>query len=195
MLRRRRVRRARVVALLTAIACVALAATAVQASESRPEHDYVRGVVGRAVGVEDGEVSVDQVRVGSQLTRAGEVMDTTPGAFVVVRVTVAATRAHQIRLSNSRLVTAGPRVYDEFTAQSLSAPPGFSSRMDYVFEVDPNAIDDLTLELWRTEIISGYQARVQVHLGITPDNAEQWRDAAAGRRVEIDPNRSTEALR
>ena len=49
-----RVRRSRLVALLTAIACVALAATAVQVSEARPEYDYVRGQVGRPLPVEGG---------------------------------------------------------------------------------------------------------------------------------------------
>jgi hypothetical protein len=190
-----RVARSRLVALLTAIACVALAATAVQVSEARPEYDYARGAVGRPVAVEDGEVSVDDVRIGTRLTRSGEVMDTTPGAFVVVAVTVAATGASDLLYSESRLVTRGPRVYDAFTTQSLSAAPGFAARVDYVFEVDPGAIEDLTLELGRLEIINGYQARVQVHLGITRANAGQWREAAAGRSVEIDTNRTTEALR
>lgn len=189
-----RVRRSRLVALLTAIVCVALAATAVQVSESRPEHDYVRGQVGRAVQVEDGEVLVEDVRIGNRLTRSGEVMDTTPGAFVVVSVTVAATGTHELLYSDSRLVTRGPRVYDDFSSQSSRAAPGFSEQSEYVFEVDPGAIEDLTLELWRLEIINGFQARVQVHLGITPDNADQWRDAAAGRSIEIDTNATTRGL-
>ncbi|SDT42687.1 hypothetical protein SAMN04488543_4326 [Friedmanniella luteola] len=189
-----RVRRSRLVALLSAIACVALAATAVQVSEARPDHEYLRGQVGRPVAVEDGEVLVDDVRVGTQLTRSGEVMDTTPGAFVVVGVTASATGHREVLFGSSRLVTRGPRVYDAFTSQSVRAAPGFAERLDYVFEVDPTAVEDLTLELWRVEIISGYQARVQVHLGITADNAAQWREAAAGRRVEIDTNRTTRAL-
>ena len=189
-----RVRRSRLVGLLTAIVCVALAATAVQVSEARPDHDYVRGQVGRPVAVEDGEVLVDDVRIGTRLTRSGEVMDTTPGAFVVLGVTVAATHTSEVLLSDSRLVTRGPRVYDEFSSQSLRAAPGFAERLDYVFEVDPRQIEDLTLELWRLEIINGYQARVQVHLGITPANADDWATAAAGRSIEIDTNRTTRAL-
>jgi hypothetical protein len=190
-----RARRSRLVALLTAIVCVALAATVVQVSEARPEHDYLRGQVGRPVQVEDGEVLVDDVRIGNRLTRRGEVMDTTPGAFVVVGVTVAATGTHELLLSDSRLVTRGPRVYDEFGLQSSRAAPGFSERSNYVFEVDPGEIEDLTLELWRVEIISGFQARVQVHLGITADTADRWREAAAGRSVEIDTDAETRALR
>lgn len=189
-----KVRRSRLVALLTAIVCVALAATAVQVSEARPEHDYVRGQVGRPVQVEDGEVLVDDVRIGTRLTRKGEVMDTTPGAFVVVDVTVAATGTSELLYSDSRLVTRGPRVYDEFGLQSSRAAPGFSERTEYVFEVDPGQIEDLTLELWRLEIINGFQARVQVHLGITPGNADQWRDASTGRSVEVDTNATTRGL-
>ena len=130
----------------------------------------------------------------NRLTRNGEVMDTTPGAFVVVRVTVAASGTAELLYNDSRLVTRGPRVYSAFTSQSLVAAPGFSEAMDYVFEVDPRAIEDLTLELWRLEIINGFQARVQVHLGITADNADQWREAAVGRSVEIDTNATTRAL-
>ena len=137
---------------------------------------------------------VDDVRMGHRLTRDGEVMDTTPGAFVVVDVTVAATGTSELLYSDSRLVTRGLRVYDEFGLQSSRAAPGFSERTEYVFEVDPGQIEDLTLELWRLEIINGFQARVQVHLGITPGNADQWRDAATGRSVEVDTNATTRGL-
>lgn len=189
-----RVPRSRLVGLLAALVCIALAAAAVQVSEAGPEHEVVRGVVGDAVPVEDGEVLVEDVRIGTRLTRSGEVMDTTPGAFVVVAVTAAATGTDEILYSDSRLLTRGPRVYDAFDSQSVRAAPGFAQRLDHVFEVDPTAVDDLTLELSRLEIISGFQQRVQVHLGITPANAEAWRAAAAGRGVEIGTDRTTRAL-
>ncbi|GAA1833000.1 hypothetical protein ACFFOM_13235 [Microlunatus capsulatus] len=190
-----RVRRSRLVAVVAAVACVALAATAVQVSEAGPEFEEVRGVVGAPVAVEDGEVLVEDVRVGTRLTRSGEVMDTTPGVFVVLAVTVRATGSHDILYSDSRLLTRGERVYDEFSTESSRAAPGFAERSDYVFEVDPLAVDDLTLELRRLEIISGFQQRVRIHLGITPANAAAWRDAAAGRSVEVETTSRTEALR
>ena len=189
-----RVPRSRLVALLAAVVCVALAAAAVQVSEAGPEFDEVRGVVGAPVAVRDGEVLVEDVRIGTRLTRSGEVMDTTPGAFVVVRVTLAATGTREVLYSDSRLLTRGPRVYEELESQTVRAAPGFSERLDFVFEVDPTAVEDLTLELRRLEIISGFQQRARIHLGITPANAADWRAAAAGRSVEIDTTRATEAL-
>lgn len=187
--------RSRLVELLTAIVCVALAAVAVEVSDATPEYDDVRGRVRAPVAVEDGEVTVDEVRIGTQLTRTGEVLDTTPGAFVVVRVTGAATGTGPISYSESRLVTRGPRVYRASgSPPSVRAQPGFAAEVDVVFEVDPTQIEDLTLELWELEIIRGYQERVQVHLGITRANAEQWRQLADGQAVEIETNTLTRAL-
>ena len=51
---------------------------------------------------------------------------------------------------------------------------------DILFEVDPNQIEDLTLEIWPNEVITGYQQRVRIPLGLKYDNAEQWRAAARG---------------
>ena len=81
-----RVRRSRLVALLTALACVTVAAAGLRASEAGPDHEVVRARLGAAAGTQDGEVTVDDVRVGTSLARAGSVTDTTPGLFVVVRV-------------------------------------------------------------------------------------------------------------
>ena len=190
-----RLRRSRLVALLVAIACVTLAATAVRVSEARADYDVVRGRLGAPARVQDGELSVDRVRVGTQLTRNGAVVDTTPGMFVVVHVIGAATGVRTLRYTDSRLLTAGSQVYDAYgLSSSVAAPPGFASAVDFLFEVDPARIDDLTLEVWQPEIIHGYQSRVQVHLGITGDNAEQWRAAGAGQVVEVDVDASTRAL-
>ena len=55
--------------------------------------------------------------------------------------------------------------------------PGFEAAQDLVFEVDPAAVDDLTLELDHREFIRAYPERVRIHLGITRANAADWRDA------------------
>jgi hypothetical protein len=190
-----RLRRSRLVALVAAVLCVALAAAALRTAEAAPPYEVVRGTTGHHVAVEDGEISVGDVRVGTQLTRNGTVTDTTPGMFVVVAVTAAATGRDTLRRGDARLLARGDRVYAAYGGNAtLVAAPGFEERTDLVFEVDPARIDDLTLELWQAEIIHGYQQRLQVHLGITPGNADQWRAAAPDQAVEADVYGSTRAL-
>ena len=70
-----------------------------------------------------------------------------------------------------------------------SAEPGFTGFTDLLFEFDPAQVDDLTLEIGRRELLSGYSQRVRVHLGITPDNADQWRAAARDQILEAAPDR------
>jgi len=64
---------------------------------------------------------------------------------------------------------------------------------DVTFEVDPARIDDLTLELYETEFIAGYQQRLRIHLGITAGNADRWR-ATAEDQVLIPVDSSTRTL-
>ena len=65
---------------------------------------------------------------------------------------------------------------------------------DIVFEVDPSRVEGLTLEMWRNEVISGYQQRVRIPLGITAANANQWRDAARGWGIDISLSNSTRPI-
>jgi len=97
-------------------------------------------------------------------------------------------------LNESRLLADGDRVYSLYDDSTLSAAPGFVQDLDYLFEVDPAALDDLTLEVSQSEIVHGYQSRVQVHLGITPANAAAWRTAGQGRALEPDLDGSTRAV-
>ena len=60
--------------------------------------------------------------------------------------------------------------------------------------MDPAQIDDLSLEIWASSPVYGFYQRARIHLGITADNAEQWRLAARGREVEPDGSDTTEAL-
>lgn len=182
----RRVRRDRLVALLTAIVCVAVAAAGLRASQAGPEFDVVRGVLGRPVTTEDGTLTVDDVRVGTALARQGTVTGRTPGLFVVVRVSAAATGDRDQVVTDSRLLARGDRVYAPYTDTAVRAAPGFATSVDQVFEVDPHAMSDLTVELWRAEIVHGYQQRVQVHLGITAANAAAWGDAGVEQVLEPD---------
>ena len=181
--------RSRLVRTLVAIALVALAAVGLRLSERQNDFEIVRGVVGRPVTLEDGTVTATDVRVGTSLSRDGEVYATTPGLFMVVGAEIAATGRRELPAYNARLL-AGPRRYDALSGPGIgNVPPGFFSAADMVFEVDPAVLADLTLELVPAEILTGYPEHARIHLGITPDNAEAWR--AAGRDQVLEPRDAT----
>jgi hypothetical protein len=99
-------------------------------------------------------------------------------------VQTTATGPEALTLANASLLS-GARSYGSFgVGGSASAEPGFTGYTDLLFEVDPAQIDDLTLEIGRRELLSGYSQRVRLHLGITPDNADQWRAAAQDQILE-----------
>lgn len=179
--------RARLLRGLVAIALVALAAAGLRLSEGATERDaeVVRGVLGEPVAINGGTVTADRVRVGTTLLRSDRVEATTAGLFVVVRLELAATGSTRLRAYHTRLLS-GERQYASIGALGLGlVEPGFAEISDVVFEVDPARIDDLTLELAPAEFLSGYPEHARIHLGITPDNAEQWR--TAGRDQAIEP--------
>ena len=97
---------------------------------------------------------------------------------MLVSVQTTATGREKLTLANANLLS-GSRSYANFgVGGAASAEPGFTGFTDLLFEVDPAQIDDLTLEIGRRELLSGYSQRVRLHLGITPDNADAWRAAA-----------------
>jgi hypothetical protein len=178
---RRRLDTRRVVSWVVAIALVALAGVGLRLSEAGAQADaqIVSGVLGQPVKVNDGEITVTEVRVGTALKSFGDV-DRTPSMFVLVRTRASATGSRDLNLSES-VLTNGDVTYDSFSFYSgVQAAAGFRSTSDLVFEVDPARIDNLALELSNLEIVSGYQQHVRIYLGITPGNAAQWRSAAQG---------------
>ena len=114
--------------------------------------------------------------------------------FVVVEVRLAATENRAVSLTSPQLLTRDGRTYVPYTSSLLKAVSGFRTTNDVVFEVDPRHIDDLTLLLWESEVVFQYQQRARIHLGITPANAEQWRQAARDQSVEPRRSEVTEAL-
>ena len=172
-------RRSRLVRVLVAIALVALAAVGLRLSETDENFEIVRGRVGEPLTLHEGTVTAGQVRVGTRLSREGEVYAETPGLFLVVNVEVAATGADELPLYNARVLT-GSRRYDALRGPNVgSVPPGFAATSDVVFEVDPAVLADITMELAPGGIITAYAEHARIHLGITAENAEAWR--AAGR--------------
>jgi hypothetical protein len=100
-------------------------------------------------------------------------------------VTAAATGPEQLKRGSARLLSRQVH-YDSYQiAGGINASPGFQVSADTLFEVDPAQIDDLALELWPDEVISGYQQRVRIKLGVTAANADQWRAAARDHGIEI----------
>ena len=147
------------------------------------------GSLGEPVEIEDGVFTVTQVQVGVATARLDEVRQRTDGMFVLVSVQTTATGREKLTLANASLLS-GSRSYANFgVGGGASAEPGFTGFTDLLFEVDPAQIDDLTLEIGRRELLSGYSQRVRLHLGITPDNADQWRAAARDQILEAAPDR------
>lgn len=179
--------RARLLRGLVALALVTLAAVGLRLSEGVVERDaeVVRGVLGEPVAISGGTVTADRVRVGTTLLRFERVEATTAGLFLAVRVEVAATGTTSTPGYQSTLVSGDRRYANTSTLGLAVVEPGFAEVRDVVFEVDPARIDDLTLELTPGGFLSGYSEHARIHLGITPDNAEEWR--TAGRDQSIEP--------
>ena len=179
--------------VLAAIALVAVSAVGLRLSDPKSTIDMVSGVPGKPVTINDGELSVDRVRVGTVLTQNDEVRDRSAGMFVAVAVTGAATGPRELSLGSAELVSKDVH-YKTYGLTSVVAAPGFKTSADIVFEVDPPRIEGLTLEMWRNEVISGYQQRVRIPLGITAANANQWRDAARGWGIDVSLSNSTRPI-
>ena len=186
------VSRAKVTGIVAALACLAFSAIGLKVNDP-PDFTYVDGVRDQTVQIEGAELVVGEVQVGTRIVRRGEVRAETTGMFVTISSTLAVRGSQRVSLNQSQLVT-DERTYDNWSSTGLRADPGFTQTQDLVFEVDPNQVDDLTLEIWHAGIVHGFYQRARIHLGITADNAEQWRRAAEGRDLEPDPYGFGEAL-
>ena len=180
MTRGPRFSRRRLISLIVALACVAVSAAGLRLSETAgTDDDLIRGRVGETASINEGLVTVDDVRVGTALKSNDQIRDRTNGMFVVVHVDAEATGPDKLTLQSATLLADGGLSYGTYDALAgVSAETGFAVSTDVTFEVDPARIDDLTLELYETEFISGYQQRLRIHLGITAGNADRWRAAA-----------------
>lgn len=188
-----KVSRNQVVGLLVALLCLTFSAVGLRMNEPR-RFEYVTATRDQPVSIEQAELTVGDVQVGTRLLRLNRVIAETTGMFVLVQATLAVPGRQAVRLDNTQLITR-TRTYDNWTGDTLSADPGFRQREALVFEVDPSQIDDLTLEIWHEGIVNGYHQRARIHLGITADNSEQWRRAGQGRDLEVTSSLAAEALR
>lgn len=179
--------RSKLAGVLAALALVAVSAIGLRLSDPEDTFDMVTGVTGQPVTSNTGELTVTGVRVGTVLIEYHEVRDRTAGMFVAVAVTGAATGPKQVNLAAAELISKDVR-YNSYRLTPVTAPPGFQTSTDIVFEVDPAQIDGLTLQMRQNEILSGYQQRIRVPLGINAANAAQWRTAARDHAIEVAPN-------
>ena len=179
-------------ACVVALACLAFSAIGLKVNDL-PEFTYVDGVRGRAVGIEQAELIVGDVEVGTRLVDRGRVQAETRGMFVVVHARLEVPGPRKVFLNSADLIT-DDRTYNLWSSSGLAADPGFAQEQELVFEVDPAQIDDLSLEIWASSTVHGFYQRARVHLGITGDNAEQWRQAARGRELQPAISGTTEAL-
>ena len=189
---RTRISRDKLVGLVVALACLAFSAVGMKVYDS-PEFMYVDGIRNEPVTIEQSELTVGDVAVGTRLVDDGEVKAETKGMFVVVTATLAVPGSQKVIMNKAQLITR-TRTYDSWSGSLLSAGPGFADTEQLIFEVDPGQIDDLTLEIWSAGIVHGFYARGRIHLGITAANAEQWRQAAAGRELPYQISGTTVAL-
>ena len=185
-----RLRRTGVIGVVLAIVMVTVAAVGLRLSEigvgndQNRAYEVIRGQLGRPVAIDGGTVEVTKVRVGTAYLESGDPKPS-PGMMVVVTVSTSNAGKVKLQLANLALLTAD-RSYDGFpTTSGPTVDPGFVQTDDLAFEVDPSQIDDLTLQLYHSEVVTGYVARAQIHLGITPGNADAWRAAAKNQTVEI----------
>lgn len=189
----RTVARSRLVSLLVGLAMIVVAAVGYKLSEPPLEFQVVGAPVGELTDYMDGRAGVRSVAVATEVTRGTDRLST-PGLFVIVRMVVEAPGRDEVRVQNTNLVSQRT-TYESFgLGSTVVADPGFETQRDLVFEVDPQRIDDLTVEAWDSSLVSGYHQRLRVHLGITSDNAAQWVAAAQGQRVALNLDETSRGL-
>ena len=190
---RGRISRDKLTGVVVALACLAFSAVGMKVYDA-PEFMYVDGIRNETVTIEQSDLTVSDVAVGTRLVDDGEVKAETKGMFVAVTATLATPGSQKSTMNHSQLITQS-RTYSSWSGVLLSADPGFADTEQLIFEVDPAQIDDLTLEIWSSGVVHGFYARGRIHLGITPENAEQWRQAAPGREIPYEISGTTVGLR
>jgi hypothetical protein len=179
--------RSKLLDVLLALALVVLSAVGLRLSDPEEKtFQVVNGVIGKPVKINNGDVIVTRVRVGTVVKQYGEIQDSTAGMFVAVSVTGAATGPKPLRL-DAQLLSKQVR-YRSYSFTSVAVNPGFEISTDAIFEVDPAHMDNLTLEMWPGEVLSAYQEHARIKLGITAANADQWVAAARGQELEMVPD-------
>lgn len=183
----------RLVSTLVGLTLIVIAAAGFQLSRRQDNFRIIRGTVGNLSPYNQGTAGVSDVRVATQLDNGSSQVSTT-GMFVVVHLTVQAPKSAQVHIQRTQLRSQHTTYTSFGLGDTVFADPGFQTSRDVAYEVDPRRIDDLTAEVWDTQIVVGYQQRLRVHLGITASNAPQWVAAAQGQRIRLDHDETTRGL-
>ncbi|MFC7619732.1 hypothetical protein [Microlunatus sp. GCM10028923] len=180
-LRNQRLQRSKLLAVVAVVACILVATIGTRLSDPEKEFRVIPGKLDEKVMINGAELTVSDVRVGQILIQDEAIEAKATGIFVQIQIDLAnPTGTDKAILGHSRLLS-GDRVYKTYSSlNNIGAEPGYGETTDFLYEVDPAAIDDLTLEIWTQGFLFGYHDRVRVHLGITPENADRWREAAQG---------------
>ncbi len=199
---RRRIRdqqlqRSKVLAVIVVLACVLVATVGLRVSDPGDENfRAVKGELGTMLKIDGVELTISDVRVGQLIADGEEIQSRTTGMFVLIRVELANPDTLENYVLNHAQLLSGKRIYDPYgSLTNIAAEPGYLARSDFLFEVDPQQIDGLTLQIWNQGIVSGYHDRARIHLGITAGNAEQWRQAAKDGLIIKQSFTQTEVLR
>lgn len=178
--------RTRLPAILLAVACVAVATIGLRLTDTEPRRnvEVLAGRFDQVVRIRGGEVRVTAMRFGTALSHDGEVKDRTNGMFVVLTVETSNTGTEQLLLNGTKLLSHDV-TYSAYGYGGRLVDPGFRSTSDLSFEVDPEQIDDLTLDIYSAEVIAGYTQHARIRLGVTAATAEPWRASGRGRVVPV----------
>ena len=186
-----RISRDKLVGVLVALACLAFSAIGLKVNDP-PEFTYVDGVRGQAVSIEQADLIVGDVEVGTRLVNRGRVEAQTQGMFVVVRARLEVPGpAEGLAQQRSR---DHPRphlqpVVVQHTPRRSRLRPGGGARVRGGPHADRRS---LARDLGRLDgarvLPTGARA-----FGITADNADQRRQAG-GRELQPASSGATEAL-
>lgn len=128
----------KLVAALLVVVCVLVAAVAVRVSEPNANYHLQVGRLGEPFRVDEAEVTVSRVRVGTALAVAGEVTARTPGPFVVVAAEMVNIEGREATYLGDHRLLSEHRTYAPYLSGTTLGPdPGYAATIDLAFEVDP----------------------------------------------------------
>lgn len=180
-LRNQRLQRSKLLAVVAVVACIVVATIGTRLSDPDKDFRVVPGKLDEKVMINGAELTVNQVRVGQVLVMEESIDAKATGMFVQIQVDLANPSSNEKAILGKSRLLSGDRSYNPYESMTnIGADPGYGATTDFLYEVDPNQIDDLSLEIWSQGILSGYHDRVRIHLGITAENADSWREAADG---------------
>lgn len=185
----------KLMALLIAAVCVLVAGVAVKYSPELGEAQIKRASVGEPVRFYKATVTLTDVKVGTLKADdydEGE-YEESKGMLVALTFVVEAPEEKQ-RISAGSLHANGDRVYKSIDFDVIRPEAGYRATGTVLYEVDPDHIDDLWVEVGDGEIFYGYSQKLHIRLGITEENADAWRKAAQGRAVKAESPPRVEAL-